>query len=131
MRRIAMQIVPASRPFLPRCPGIGFRRISAGLGFYRLSTVFVLILPPESFVENRVRLFSALKEFERSRRNSETIMDMGIVGTMGAVRIFAVGLDLKAISDELGIQPSETHRTGEHRLTSRPYSQDMWSVESP
>ena len=37
-------------------------------------------------------------------------MDMGIVGTMGAVRIFAVGLDLKAISDELGIQPSETHR---------------------
>src|ERR1022692_4312250 len=42
---------------------------NSGLCSYRLSTVFVLILPPESFVENRVPLFSALKEFERSRRN--------------------------------------------------------------
>ena len=53
------------------------------------------------------------------------------ISALASIRIFGVGLDMDRISGELGIRPSETHRKGESSPTSRPYSEDMWRIDSP
>jgi len=47
-----------------------------------------------------------------------------------SIRIFGRELDFDSLSSVLG-QPSHTHRSGEHGRTSKPFSQDLWSLDSP
>ena len=48
------------------------------------------------------------------------------------LRIYGHISDLDAVSRELQITPTHTHRRGDaRRIGARPYSQDMWSYEVP
>jgi len=62
-------------------------------------------------------------------------MDASVVSapaeTLAAIRIFGPNLDFGAISRELGVEPSESHRRGERGPTSRAYPEDMWCLDSP
>lgn len=53
------------------------------------------------------------------------------IATLASIRIFGVDLDLDSISNQVGIQPSESHRKGDRSLASRSYSEDMWRIDSP
>lgn len=53
------------------------------------------------------------------------------IAASASIRIFGVDLDLDGISNQLGIQPSESHRKGDRSLTARSYSEDMWRIDSP
>jgi hypothetical protein len=49
-----------------------------------------------------------------------------------SLRIFGIGLDFDMITQALGFQPSESHRAGDNaKPLSKPYSEDMWRVDSP
>ena len=48
-----------------------------------------------------------------------------------SLRIMAEGLALDKISEELGIAPSHTHRTGEFDKFGKAYREDMWTLNSP
>lgn len=45
--------------------------------------------------------------------------------------VFGSGLDFDSISVQLGVRASHSHRKGDPGLTSRPYPQDLWLLESP
>lgn len=48
------------------------------------------------------------------------------------LRIFGHGLDLDAITRDLGIEPTHIHREGERRNpNAKPWPHDMWMLESP
>lgn len=55
----------------------------------------------------------------------------GHVAAQASLRILGIGLDFDSISERLRLEPSDTHRKGDHGLISRPYPSDMWLVESP
>lgn len=44
-----------------------------------------------------------------------------------SLRIFGDGLEIDAISDTLGLQPTHVHHKGETRGNLPPYEHDMWS----
>ena len=46
-------------------------------------------------------------------------------------RIFGVGLDLDAVTRELGQQPDYTHKQGVPDIHKRIHPHDMWSLASP
>jgi Domain of unknown function (DUF4279) len=46
-------------------------------------------------------------------------------------RIFGVGLDLDAVTRELGQQPNYTHKQGVPDIHKRIHPHDMWSLASP
>jgi hypothetical protein len=52
-------------------------------------------------------------------------------GAGAAFRIYGIGLDLDAITRELGQSPDHQHRRGELDPGKKPYAHDMWSLGSP
>ena len=53
------------------------------------------------------------------------------IDTQASLGVFGTGVDFQLISQELRTQPSHSHRAGDPGLTSRPYPQDLWLLESP
>lgn len=45
--------------------------------------------------------------------------------------IYGKDLDFTAISRELGVQPSDTHRIGDRLGSGKPFPHDMWLLSSP
>jgi Domain of unknown function (DUF4279) len=58
-------------------------------------------------------------------------LNSGIHSTMASLRILGLGLDLSAISKELGVEPSLARRKGEHGLAQTSQSADVWCLDSP
>jgi|SRR5882724_1306364 len=48
-----------------------------------------------------------------------------------ALRVMRTGLDLAGISSSLGISPTHVHRQGDPGPLKKPFTLDMWSLESP
>jgi hypothetical protein len=53
------------------------------------------------------------------------------IDTGAAFRIFGSGLNLKQLSEDLGLNPDHQHRQGELDPGKKPYAHDMWSLMSP
>jgi len=48
-----------------------------------------------------------------------------------AVRFFGNNLDFELISKSLDARPSDQHKAGERGLSRKPFSKDLWSLDSP
>jgi hypothetical protein len=52
-------------------------------------------------------------------------------GTQASLGIYGEGVDFDSISQRLGTHPSHSHRKGDPGMTSTPYPDDLWLLESP
>jgi hypothetical protein len=48
-----------------------------------------------------------------------------------AFRVFGIGLDLDAVTRELGFDPDHQHKRGNLDPGKKPFPHDMWSLKSP
>lgn len=59
------------------------------------------------------------------------VQSISRIEAQASLGIFGTGLDFDSISQELGVKASYSQRKGDRGLTSRPYPQDLWRLESP
>lgn len=56
---------------------------------------------------------------------------MSQINAKAGLRIMGVGLNLAAISHNLGIDPTYSHKEGDHINSREKQNQDMWILDSP
>lgn len=56
---------------------------------------------------------------------------MSQISAGAGLRIMGTGLDLAAISHNLGVDPTYTHKKGDRANSKEKYNQDMWILNSP
>ena len=53
------------------------------------------------------------------------------IESSASIRVFGLNLDFASLSRAIDAEPSVTHRAGDRGPTSRPYSTDLWCLDSP